>query len=69
MKPIIYKWQDGPNEKPNGFLLVKPIEQAHQRNFFRCEVVAVLNAAGRVPEVGSIIETEGSKLELYWSEQ
>lgn len=67
-KQILYRYQDGPNESPNGFLLVTPIEQGTMRNFFRCQVVAVLKATGRVAEVGSIIETDGSKLELYWRE-
>ncbi len=68
MKPIVFKWQDGPNEKPNGWLLVKPVSQGRQRNFFICEVVAVLKSSGVVAKVGDTIETDGSKLSIYWQE-
>jgi hypothetical protein len=67
-KPILFCFQDGPTEKPNGFLLVEPLHQGRQRNFFICRVVKVLASSGRTAAVGDVIETEGSKLALHWVE-
>ena len=74
LKELLFKYQDGPAEHPNGYLLVKITGQCSKRHFFTCEVVGPLKVGGNIkhggpiPPAGTMLETHINKLELHWEE-
>lgn len=69
MNDILMAYRDGPADQPNGWYLVRILNQSSNRNAFICEIVSLLKAGSGIPhEPGQKIESFINTLWLHWRE-